>query len=199
VLSQISLSRKMMGVRTEQTRSDDQLLDAASKGDGAAFGIFYERHLAAVVAYVRGRTASAEAAADLTAEVFAAALLACSRYRPGEAPALAWLLGIARNKLRETARRERVSANARRQLGLWEIPFAEDDSAQLEALAREGSMVLSHLDQLPEDQRVAVWRRIIEEKNYEGLAHEFGCSQELVRQRVSRGLRSLPARLQDDT
>ncbi|MGI8902650.1 MAG: RNA polymerase sigma factor [Solirubrobacteraceae bacterium] len=179
-------------------RSDDELLGAAAGGDGAAFGAFYERHLPVVVAYVRRRARGGEVAADLTAEVFAAALVACPRYRPGEAPALGWLLGIASNKLRQSARHGRLDAAARRRLGLAEIVFVEDDLARVEELADAGSAAIEHLTNLPEDQRSAVWGRIVEEKGYERLARELDCSEALVRQRVSRGLRRLRARLQDD-
>jgi RNA polymerase sigma-70 factor (ECF subfamily) len=185
-------------VGRDDGRDDDELLAAAAHGDGVAFGVFYERHLAVVVAFARRRTTSAEAAADLTAEVFAAALVACPRYRPGETPALGWLLGIARNKLRESARRGRRGADARRRLGLADIPFAEEDVAGVAALVDAGSAVLAHLEELPEDQRLAVWGRVVDERDYGGLARDLGCSEELVRQRVSRGLRRLRARLGDD-
>ena len=197
-LSRIGGCGKVVGVRRDDRRGDDDLLAAAARGDGAAFGAFYERHLAVVVAFVRRRTVDAEAAADLTAEVFAAALLACPRYRPGEAPALAWLLGIARNKLRENARRRRRGTAARRRIGLAEIPFAEDDVAGVEALAGVGSAVLARLEELPEEQRVAIWGRVVDERDYDGLARDLGCSEELVRQRVSRGLRRLRARLENN-
>ena len=46
-----------------------------------------------------------EAAADLTAETFAAAIVARRRFRPGVAPAGAWLLTIAHRKLVDYQRR----------------------------------------------------------------------------------------------
>ena len=50
----------------------------------------YERPVLAFFLY---RVGDPELAADLTAEVFAAALASLSRYRPGRAPASAWLFG----------------------------------------------------------------------------------------------------------
>ena len=197
-LSQIGGCGKVVGVGRDDQRGDDELLVAAAGGEGAAFGVFYERHLAVVVAFVRRRTVDAEAVADLTAEVFAAALLACRRYRPGEAPALAWLLGIARNKLRENARKGRRSADARRRIGVPVIAFAEEDVAGVEALVDAGAAVLARLEELPEEQRLAVWGRVVDERDYDGLARDLGCSEELVRQRVSRGLRRLRARLENN-
>jgi hypothetical protein len=49
-----------MGVGREDERDDDELLLAAAQGDGVAFGAFYERHLAAVLAFARRRSAGAE-------------------------------------------------------------------------------------------------------------------------------------------
>jgi RNA polymerase sigma factor (sigma-70 family) len=186
-----------MSVRSIGAASDDELLIAAGRGDGEAFGIFYERHLAAVVAFVRPRVGGAEVAADVTAEVFAAALLSCERYRRGEAPAVLWLLGIAQNKVRDGARRGWRETRARERLWIRELPFGEDDLAAVEELAVTGAAVLARLKELPVGQREAVWGRIVEDKDYETVANELDCSQAVARQRVSRGLRHLRARLQE--
>jgi len=98
---------------------DDELLARAARGDGDAFAHFYRRHLAAITSYLLRRPGDREVTADMTAETFAAALLACPRFRPGGAPALAWLYGIAANKLRESRRRGRVEEEARRRLA-WQ-------------------------------------------------------------------------------
>jgi DNA-directed RNA polymerase specialized sigma24 family protein len=58
--------------------TDDQLLAAAHR-DGAAFTGFYLRYERAMLAFFLRRTGDAELAGDLTAEVFAAVLLACRR------------------------------------------------------------------------------------------------------------------------
>lgn len=178
--------------------SDDELLRAASRGDGDAFATFYTRHLPAVVAFVRARVGDADLAADITAEVFAAALLACPRYRAGRGPALLWLLGIARNKVCDGVRRNQRERRARERLGMREIPFSEDDLSAVEELAASGADMLAELGELPRDQRTAVWRRVVEGKDYHTVASELECTQALARQRVSRGLRRLRAVLQED-
>lgn len=53
------------------------------------------------------------------------------------------------------------------------------------------------LESLPEDQRLAVNGRVAHELDYPQLAASLSCSQSLVRQRVSRGLRSLRVRLKE--
>src|ERR1700754_3189833 len=96
---------------------DDELLRRSAR-DPAAFGAFYERHERLVLGYFVRRTRDAELAADLCAGAFAAALLGARRFRPGGAPASAWLLGIARNVLAGSVRRARVEDRARRKLGM---------------------------------------------------------------------------------
>jgi RNA polymerase sigma-70 factor (ECF subfamily) len=82
----------------EPDRDDDALLVAAAD-DAEAFAAFYRGHVRGLLAYFRRRVGSAELAADLTAETFAAALEGRHRYAPERGPAAAWLYGIARRQL----------------------------------------------------------------------------------------------------
>ncbi len=54
------------------------------------------------------------------------------------APALAWLLGIARNKLRASARRGSVEIEARQRLGIPAIAFEDEDILRVQELASAG-------------------------------------------------------------
>src|SRR4029450_12479066 len=78
------------------TESDDELLASREPG---SFAVFYRRHVEDLVAFFMRRTRTAELAADLTAETFAAALVARARFDPGRGSASAWLFGIALHKL----------------------------------------------------------------------------------------------------
>ena len=59
------------------TESDDELLASREPG---SFAVFYRRHVEDLVAFFQGRTHDPEAAADLTAETFAAAMVARERF-----------------------------------------------------------------------------------------------------------------------
>ena len=179
-------------------RSDDELLVATAAGDADAFAVFYERHIALVLSVLAQRTGSYELAADLAGETFAAALLGCRRFRPGGAPAAAWLLGIAQNKLRESARRQRVVDRARQRLGMPVLGLDDDDLIRVEELASDDGRALALLDELPPAQREAVRSRVLDETDYRELATQMGCSEQVVRQHVSRGLRRLRLQLQED-
>lgn len=172
------------------SRNDDELL-RASATDAEAFAAFYRRHAEAILLYLRSRTGDMEAAADLTADVFAAAFASRRRYRPREEPARAWLFGIANNLLAMRRRTQRRSIAARKRLGLPRIEFHDEDLDRAETLvsiALRGDVATALVDDLPSVQRDAVIARIIDEREYGDIAREQGCKEETVRQRVRRGL-----------
>jgi RNA polymerase sigma-70 factor (ECF subfamily) len=178
---------------------DDDLLARYAAGDPDAFVALYRRHLRAVLGFFLRRTGDPELTADLTAEVFAAALLAAPRYRPGERPALAWLYGIAAHKLADSRRRGRVENEARRRLALEPLCVDDADLERVSVLggAADDGDVQALVASLPPAQRDAVLARVIEERPYAEIAVAMSCSEHLVRQRVSRGLRALRAQLKE--
>jgi RNA polymerase sigma-70 factor (ECF subfamily) len=176
--------------------NDADLLAATARGDADAFAAFYRRHLAAVVRFALRATGNPEIAADLAGEVFAAALAACGRYRPEHPSAAPWLLGIAQNKLRESRRRGRVEDRARRRLRISPLTLTDDDLDRVEELATASAGVaLAAVEELPAAERDAVYARVIDERGYPEIAAELRCSESVVRQRVSRGLARMRARM----
>jgi RNA polymerase sigma factor (sigma-70 family) len=177
------------------TLSDSELLELTSE-DPNAFGAFYDRFEEEVLAFFVRATRRADLAADLTGEVFAAALSSAGLYRPELGSARGWLFGIARHELADTWQRGRVEDRARRRLGLEPITLSDEALERIDELGAHGGSTLRLLEDLPEDQRVAVSGRVLQERSYDDLARSLSCSQSVVRQRVSRGLRTLRERLE---
>ena len=186
----------MMGLVRDRARwSDAQLLAAIARCDDRAFSTFYRRHLGMVVGWC-ARRADPELAADLTAEVFAAVLVGAARYEPTHGSAAGWLLGIARNVLGHSVRRGSVDARARQRLGASPLTVEDDDLAHILELADDQeTSVTALLDGLPVDERRAIHARVIEEREYGEIARSVGCSEMVIRKRVSRGLARLRAQL----
>lgn len=158
--------------------------------DPDAFAVFYRRYEREVTAFFLRRTSSAELAADLASEVFAAAALS---WRRGVAPSVderGWLYGIARHKLIDSYRRGRVEDEARRRLGMRPVALDEETLARIESLVGE-TPALELVGRLPADQREAVAARVIDERGYGEIARELSLSEQVVRKRVSRGLARL--------
>ena len=161
-----------------ETPDEELLRAAATRPD--AFGTFYRRHLRAVLAFLVHRTGNREIAADLCAEVFAAALEGAERYDPSRAPARAWLFGIAQHKLQESWRRGQVESAARQRLGMPVRELTDDDLARVEELAdlhRRGGLAGTLVDGLPADQRAAIVARVLDERDYRDIARELRCSE----------------------
>jgi RNA polymerase sigma-70 factor (ECF subfamily) len=181
-------------------REDEDLLARHGAGDPDAFVAYYRRNLSAVLSFFLRRTGDPELTADLTAEVFAAALIAAPRFKPGETPAQAWLYGIASHKLSDSRRRGRVEDQARRRLALQPLSIDDLDLERVEEIAgrdRDAVVLDSAMTALPDEQREAIRARVLEERSYAEIAAEMDCSEMLVRQRVSRGLKTLRSRIKD--
>jgi RNA polymerase sigma-70 factor (ECF subfamily) len=133
----------------------------------------------------------------VTAETFAAALLARRRYRPQAGPARAWLLGIASHKIGDHGRRRARDRRALRRLAVAPVELSARDRTDYASLIAEesASLASSALADLPEDQRAAVYARVVEGETYQAIARDLRISESLARQRVSRGLRALRIRL----
>ena len=177
--------------------TDEQLLSAA-RCDGGAFGVFYDRYEQRVLAFFYRATRRSDIAADLTAEVFAAALGSLARFDPQRGTAAAWLFGIARHELADTWRRGQVEDRMRRALALDALALSDESLCRIEAELAGGD-VLDLLGDLPPQQRAAIEGRVLEDLAYPELADRLQCSPSVVRQRVSRGLRSLRARLEQSS
>jgi RNA polymerase sigma factor (sigma-70 family) len=177
--------------------SDRDLLAAIAARDGEACAVFYRRHLARTVAFLLRETWDPELAADLAGEVFAAVIVAASRYQAQTESAAPWVLGIARNTLGASRRRGRVEAGARRRLEMEPIELAEDDLDETEALAAsEARVVVELVESLPSTQRQAVEAHVVHERSYREIADQLQVSEMVVRKRVSRGLGRVRKRLE---
>ncbi|MGI8714292.1 MAG: RNA polymerase sigma factor [Solirubrobacteraceae bacterium] len=175
---------------------DERLLAQTARGDAEAFAMFYRRHLGLVIAFGMRATGDPELAADLAGEVFAVALGSCGRYRAQHDSAAPWLIGIAHNKLRESRRRGRVQDAVRRRLQIHPLALEDEDLLRVEELAALGDgAIAAAVERLPHAERDAVRARIVDERDYGELAAELQCSESVVRQRVSRGLARVRARV----
>jgi len=123
--------------------------------DPGAFEAFYREHVEAVQRFVVRRVDEPLLAADLTAEVFLAAIAAAPAYRPDRGAPGAWLLGIARNLVaaehRRAGRERRANARVegRRLLEADDIARMQE-RIDAESRARE---LYAALDGLPEAER----------------------------------------------
>lgn len=157
----------------------------------------YNRDAESVLAFLACRTRDPEVAVDILAETFATALEDREQFRgDDEHAARSWLYGIARHRLFDYFRRDRVELRAVSRLGIDRRELTDMEYERIEELAGSQELrdcVADLVDELPEEQREAVWLRVVNEETYASLAQQLGISQDTARARVSRGLRTLRA------
>jgi RNA polymerase sigma-70 factor (ECF subfamily) len=148
----------------------------------------------AVTAFIGSWIGEPDVVFDLVAETFARALEHRLQYDSAKGPAVAWLLGIARNVMIDSARRGQVESDSRERLGMGRVELEEE---QLEVIADRADVRLREaLASLEAVEREAVIRRVVLEETYRAIAAELRCSEQVVRKRVSRGLARLRGSLE---
>lgn len=127
--------------------AEDDLV-AAARSDRAAFTPLYLRYVDPIYRYCYRRLGTREEAEDATSRVFAQALAALPRYRPGAFRS--WLFTIAHNIVTD-AQRERFAALPLDTVEGWPDPEPGPEQAALSA--EDGRTVRALLAQLPPEGR----------------------------------------------
>ena len=179
-------------MRYEVSDTDAQLLRRARQ-DPEALGELYLRYRDQLYLWFRSRVPES-AASELTAELFAQVALSLRRFRD-EAGGSAgpWLYGIAKNLVRRYHERDRIETAARRRLGMPVRSYELDLAAVEDRLVAEGwrKGLTTALESLPEGQRDALELRVVEERGYDEIAAELGCTETAARIRVMRAIGKL--------
>lgn len=164
----------------------------ARAGDAAAFRALYRELHPAVAGFVGRRVRSRADAEDLVARVFMAFLKHLGDYERGRGNVHAWILRIARNAIidEQRARKVIVPLDAVAEV----LPGAGDLLADL--LAREQRDQLADvLASLAPDLRELLALRYADGLSHAEIAGVLGLREAAVKQRVSRAVRDLRARL----
>ena len=187
--------------RPSDPRTDAMLIRDARRSPDA-FRTLYDRHAAAIEAWLRRRTGDERVAFELTAETFAAAALSLRRFEDRAGGSAApWLYGIAANHLRRYHGSRRIETAARRRLGIPPTQYVAefDEVEERDSTARLAPALRSAVDELPEGQQRALELRVVRELPYAEVGAELGCSPLAARIRVSRALDTLAQALKGVT
>ena len=171
-----------------------------SEADG--FASFYEDTYPAVLRYLVHKTGLAQVALDLTAETYAKAFENRGRFRGStREEALGWVWAIARNELRMYWRTRSVELSAVDRLQLPR-PAADDAELgridELLAIEQQAGPLRAKVDELPANQQAVIRMHVIEERDHAEIARMLAVSTDVVRARLSRGLRKLAATLTEE-
>lgn len=157
------------------------------------FVLLYREHFDAVLGFVTRRVGDPHTAADVTAEVFLAALGSITRYDPGRAAPRAWLFGIARNIIAAQGRRRATERAANsRAAGLRDL--TTDDIEALEDridAERAAAAMMRHHAALPASLRDVLDLMTVDGLSTKEAAGVLGISSTAVRIRLHRARKAL--------
>jgi len=169
----------------EDHETGERLLIEAAQQDPSRFAELYELNFHRVYAYVLHRVHDRDLAEDLTAEVFHQALANITRFEWRGAPFVAWLLRIAANAIADRFQ----SAAVRHETATDTLEQAGDES-DIERRA----MLFKLVDSLPDDQRLVLVRRFVDQRSIRDIAQELGRSEGAIKQLQFRALEALRAK-----
>jgi len=170
-------------------------LTASIARDPEAFEAFYREHVVAVERFIARRVRSPEIAADLTADVFLAAIEAAAGYSPVRGSQRAWLFGIARHRIADNYRAAAQESRARAVVVGSELLDSDDlarvhERLDAEAAARELYLPMSSI---PEGERAVLELVALDDLSIAEAATALGISTVAARVRLHRARRRLGA------
>jgi RNA polymerase sigma-70 factor (ECF subfamily) len=166
--------------------------------DADIFDAFYREHIDVVERFVIRRVGDRDRAADLTAEIFLAAIDSAHRYRPGLGAPRAWLLGIARNLVAgewRTRDRRRAGEERFRASVLLDADDAARWDARIDATSRSRELFES-MERLPDGERAVLELVALDELSLAEAAAAAGIRPVTARVRLHRARRKLRAELE---
>ena len=158
--------------------NESDLIEQARAGDTEAFGRLIEAHQAHVRAYLGSYVRNRVVVDDLAQEVFISAFRTLATYK-GNAPLIAWLIGIARHRrmtyLRDEARRQkREGCDFETAIAVWRSDEAEQGPDDGEWASRQAEALLHCIRQLPDHVAALVKRRYFQNEKLETIAQQIG-------------------------
>jgi RNA polymerase sigma-70 factor (ECF subfamily) len=191
-----------MPVLTPQQQIEERgTIEAAQKGDTAAFEKLYVRYHREVFLYLMSVLRQPHAAEDVCQDVFIKVFCQISSYRQ-QSPFHHWLFRMARNAAIDRMRRDKVrrvtSLDQEPVEGhslLERLPSSASTPEQENDQARRAGVVRDAVAELPERFREVVVMREWQDLPYEAIADQLGISEGTVKSRLFRARQILAERL----
>lgn len=165
--------------------------------DPEAFERFYRRHVDAVQRFVARRVDDPYLVADLTADVFVAAIESARSYRRSRGEPVAWLFGIARNVVAGERRRNAKELRTAARIRGRELVDEDDLAALHERIDRESAArdLFHDLARLPAGERSVLELVALDGLSAGEAGQALGIGPVAARVRLHRARRRMRSRL----
>ena len=181
-----------MGAVTALAANDGaELVRRCRAGDGAAWEEIVSVYSRRIYNLAYRFTSRADAAEDLTQEVFIRVYRSLEQYDPKQGDLQNWLMRLARNLVIDDYRRRQRAPQDTYGEDIEDHTYhlpSHTGSVQTEMERRElGAQVQSAIDKLPNDLRTCVILRDIEELSYQEIVDLLKIPEGTVKSRINRG------------
>lgn len=168
--------------------------------DTATFEAFYRANVEGIQRFVARRVDDPHLAADLTAEVFLAAVGAAPSYRSDRGEPTAWLFGIARIVVAAESRRSARERTAVRQIEGRRLLEPDDIGRMQERIdaAAQSRELFAAVSQLPDGERAVLELVALDELTVADAAMVLGIRAVTARVRLHRARTTLRRQIFDD-
>ncbi len=164
----------------------EEIARRAVAGDPEAWSAIFEAHYRGVYAFVRYRLRGINEAEDIASQVFEIAYSRASRFDYRGVPIEAWLIGIARNLVRDHLKK--VSRRGYEEELVETTALSESDSAPAVDLKQDISVAMRALT---EDQQTVLSLRFLMDKSVADTATLMERSEDAVKNLQRRALAAM--------
>ena len=185
--------RRPLAPADSMTGDDAELLRRAGDGEHEALRLLYERHRRAVFGYLLSLTGGQSESEELLQDTFVVAWRTAGSFR-SRSTVLTWLLGIARRRARDQARRRLPELT-----GLEQVEMAAPTEGPAETVIARAELieVARLIRSLSPLQREVLHLVFVEQLSYRETAAVLGVSPGTVASRLSAARTALAGRLSE--
>lgn len=166
--------------------ADEALAGRAAARDPGAWAQVFEQHYDAVFSFVRYRLHDAGVAEDLASQVFETAFTIADRFDWQGVPIQAWLIGIARNIVRDHVKKA-VRRGPSLELDETHAPPAPDELSAADLR----SDLIEAMQHLTDDQRTVLQLRFLFDRSVAETAAAMDRSEDAVKNLQRRALAAM--------
>ena len=161
--------------------------------DPEAFELFYRSHVDMVGRFIARRVSDPHTVADLTADVFLAAIASAHSYRPERGSVAGWMHGVARHVVAGEFKRQAREQDAARRDG-GRRPVGTEDIARIEEridAEKHARRTYEALTAMPEPARQLIELIAVDGLTLTQAAAALGVTPLVARVRLHRARKSL--------
>lgn len=196
--SNCALSYTELGMSSLEAHTDEQLMATLSQGDDLALAELVRRYQKDVFRFTLHYVRNVEQAKELSQETFLRVFTARDRFDV-DRKFKPWLLCIARNLCLNDLKRKRAVpmesletyASTARDSGGDLHQSAADGPAEILMAAERRDVLMTALDQLPEDAREIVMLRYFQKMQARDIAEVMNSTEGAIRTRLHRILKQM--------